>query len=72
VLDKHLQHIQVLEMRIVDRDNLFKQLQLEYDSLLENSKKDEKILIKKNSLLYSIGRENAKLKKELAKYNHPE
>jgi len=54
---------------VADKDNLFNQLQREYEMLLENSKKDEKILIKKNNLLYSICRENAQLKKDLAKIN---
>jgi len=68
-LEKHLQQIQVLEGKVADKDNLFNQLQREYEMLLENSKKDEKILIKKNNLLYSICRENAQLKKDLTKIN---
>lgn len=41
---------------MTDKDNLFGQLQTEYNSLLENSKKDEKMLIKKHNMLYAIGR----------------
>jgi hypothetical protein len=40
--------------------------------LLENSKKDEQILIKKNNLLYTIGRENARLRSELTKAGQSE
>ena len=65
MLEKYLQQIQLLETKISDKDNLYDQLQKEYNYLLENSKKDEKMLIKKHNMLYEIGRENNKLRKEL-------
>lgn len=59
--------MQHLEARLTDKDNLFGQLQTEYNSLLENSKKDEKMLIKKHNMLYAIGRENNKLRQQLSR-----
>lgn len=67
MVEKYLQSIQVLETKLGDKENLYGQLQTEYNSLLENSRKDEQILIKKHNLLYAIGKENNKLRAEVAR-----
>lgn len=67
MVEKYLQSIQVLETKLGDKENLYGQLQTEYNSLLENSRKDEQILIKKHNLLYAIGKENNKLRQEMAR-----
>jgi hypothetical protein len=46
----------------MDKENTYSHLQSEYNTLLEKSKKDDKLLVKKQIMLYEIGRENNKLR----------
>lgn len=52
---------------MADKDNLFGELQIEYNKLMDFSKKEETILLKKVSQLQQITRENQKLREELKK-----
>ncbi len=51
----------------MDRENTYSHLQSEYNTLLDKSKKDDKLLVKKQIMLYDIGRENNKLRQEIAR-----
>jgi hypothetical protein len=65
VLEKYMSQVQALEQRLADRDSLFAELQKEYNKLMDFSKKEEIILLKKVNQLQMISRENQKLREEI-------
>ena len=67
VLEKYMAQVQSLEQRLADRDSLFNELQVEYSKLMDFSKKEEVILLKKVNQLQAATRENQKLREELNK-----
>lgn len=69
MVQKYLEQIQHLEGKLMDRENTYSHLQSEYNTLLDKSKKDDKLLVKKQIMLYDIGRENNKLRQEIARLN---
>ena len=67
VLDKYMKQVQFLQHKLVEKETLYNQTQIQYNNLLDSSKKDEKILIKKNNILHQLGKENYRLKKQMAR-----
>jgi hypothetical protein len=65
VLEKYMAQVQALEQKLADRDSLFNELQMEYNKLMEFSKKEEFILLKKVQHLQLATRENQKLREEI-------
>ena len=60
-----------MEGKLSEKERFCSQVQSEYAALLEKSKKDDNLLVKKQIMLYQIARENNQLKQAVSRLAAP-